>query len=134
MIGQAKRWYNTRCSKGSKFGHQNVGEHENTASVHDPCTSVHLISFRYCRRHCSSVHWHSRSGSRDPSWHCLQQQIEHARRNQSSLLVQTGDVSFVDLRNELNDLRLRTGCGTLHCPTWALWSCCRHLAFCRLLF
>jgi hypothetical protein len=81
------------------------------------CTSVHLISFRYCRRRCPWVHWHSRSGSRDPSWHCLQQQTEHARRSQNSHLVQTGDVSLIDLRHGFPDLRLRTGCGTLRCPS-----------------
>jgi hypothetical protein len=36
MIGQAKRWYNTRRSNDSKFGLQQLGEHEVTASVHDP--------------------------------------------------------------------------------------------------
>jgi hypothetical protein len=92
------------------------------------CTSIHLIPFCCCHRHCSLVHWRSRSGSRDPNWNYLQQQTEHARQNQSSHLVQTGEVSFVNLRNDFLDLRLRTGYGTLRYPTWALWSCYYHPA------
>lgn len=36
MIGQAKRWYITRCSNDSKFDRQQLNEHDVTASVHDP--------------------------------------------------------------------------------------------------
>lgn len=92
------------------------------------------IPFCRCRRCCPWVHWRSRSGSRDPNWHCLQQQTEHVRRNQSSPLNQTEDVSLVVVNDGVPDLRLRTGYGMLHCLTWALWSCCCHSACFRLLF